>query len=138
MIQVPACPRSEQSTPATIPTTMASASETFARFVQIEKRGTVIGNRTAGAVTQAVYHGHHLGVDIVTVYGASITDADVIMSDAKSLEKVGVLPDELLLPTAEDLAARRDPVLARAVELAGTSIDAAKAGSLFPLEWQDY
>ena len=115
----------------------ASASETFARLVQLEKRGTVIGDRTAGAVMQSSYHGHHLGVDTVILYGASITDADVIMSDGKSLEKVGLVPDELVLPSAEDLAARRDPVLSRAAELAGTSIDAVKAGTLFPIEWRD-
>ncbi|MEW6364487.1 MAG: S41 family peptidase [Acidobacteriota bacterium] len=115
----------------------ASASEIFARLVQIEKRGTVLGDRTAGAVMQAVYHGHHLGVDKIVLYGASITDADAIMSDGKSLEKVGVVPDELLLPSAQDLAGRRDPALARAAELAGTNIDAVKAGTLFPLEWQD-
>ena len=67
-------------------------------------------------------------------YGASITDADFIMADGKSLEQVGVTPDELVLPTGADLAARRDPVLARAVELAGTYISPAKAGALFPLE----
>ena len=58
------------------------------------------------------------------------------MSDGQSLERVGVTPDELLLPTAEDLAARRDIVLTRAVELAGGKIDPVKAGALFPIEWR--
>jgi carboxyl-terminal processing protease len=114
-----------------------SASEIFARLVQLEQRGTVIGDRTSGAVMQSRHYEHQMGADSVIFYGASITDADVIMSDGKSLEKVGVAPDELLLPTAEDMATGRDPVLARAIELAGMDMSAEQAGSLFPVEWQD-
>jgi C-terminal processing protease CtpA/Prc len=114
-----------------------SAAELFARVVQIEKRGTVIGDRSAGAVMRAVFRPGLLG-DMssgnMIPYGASITDSDIILSDGKSLEHVGVIPDELLLPTAADLAAKRDPVLARAATLAGAELSAEKAGTLFPPE----
>ena len=113
-----------------------SAAELFARLMQLEKRGTVIGDRTAGAVMQSRTHGLSMGVETVLLYGMSITNADVIMSDGKSLERVGVTPDEAILPTAEDLAAKRDPVLSHAASLVGVKLDAEKAGAMFPIEWR--
>jgi C-terminal processing protease CtpA/Prc len=113
-----------------------SASEVFARFVQLEKRGTVIGDRTAGAVMVSKYYGRETGVGRVLYFGSSITVGDVLMNDGQSLERVGVTPDEVLLPTGADLAARRDPTLARAAALAGVQLDPEKAGSLFPVDWK--
>lgn len=113
----------------------ASASELFARVVQLEKRGIVIGDKTAGAVMESKRYSYKYGTDTVVFYGASITDADLIMTDGKSLEHAGVLPDELLMPTASDLANGRDPVLAHAVELCGSKITPEAAGALFPFEW---
>ena len=76
-----------------------------------------------------------MGADTIVPYGVSVTDADMAMSDGKSLEHSGVVPDELLLPTAEDIAAGRDPVLAHAAGLVAVDLDPKKAGSMFPLEW---
>jgi carboxyl-terminal processing protease len=113
----------------------ASATEIFARLMQLEKRGTVIGDLTAGAVTQSKFFLHEGGANNAIAYGAYITNADMLMPDGKSLEKVGVTPDEVLLPSAADLAAKRDPVLARAAALVGVELSAEKAGSMFPIEW---
>ena len=113
----------------------ASASELLARVVQLEHRGTVIGDRSAGAVMEAKRYRESTGVSMGPVFGFSVTDANLIMSDGKSLEGTGVTPDEILLPTAADLAAGRDPVLARAAELAGLKLDAAEAGKMVPVEW---
>jgi C-terminal processing protease CtpA/Prc len=73
---------------------------------------------------------------VVVYYGMSITDADVIMSDGVSLEGVGVAPDEVMLPTAADMAAGRDPVMAHAFSLVGMKIEPEKAGTLFPIRWK--
>jgi carboxyl-terminal processing protease len=113
-----------------------SAAELFARVVQLQKRGLVVGDVSAGAVMRSKHHGHELGLDTVIFYGASITDADIIMSDGKSLERVGVIPDELKLPTAAALAAKLDPVLSYAAALTGVKITPEKAGELFPIEWR--
>lgn len=113
-----------------------SAAEILARVLQLEKRGTIIGDRSGGKVMQSMRYGREMGGNKIVPYGASITNADVIMSDGKSLEHTGVMPDKLLLPTGADLAARRDVVLARALALAGMRVDAAAAGTMFPVEWK--
>src|SRR5262249_11556042 len=96
-----------------------SAAELLARVVQIEKRGKVIGDLSAGAVMRSQGYYYEMGGLTTLSYGASVTDADMIMADGKSLEHVGVIPDELIVPTGADLAAKRDPVLARAAALLG-------------------
>ncbi|HEV2489935.1 MAG TPA: S41 family peptidase [Candidatus Acidoferrales bacterium] len=144
----------------------ASASELFARTMQLNHRGTVIGDSSAGAVMESKIHSFEAGAgsqsrveigsdimvggevvatttlspaptgeDVLVHYAASITNDDLIMSDGKSLEGVGVTPDVIVLPTGADLAVGRDPALSKAAELAGATLDPAAAGKLFPFEW---
>jgi C-terminal processing protease CtpA/Prc len=107
----------------------ASAAEIFARVIQLEKRGSIIGDRTSGAVMGSFHYGYW------PRYRISITVEEIVMADGKLLEHVGVTPDELMLPTANDLATQRDPVLSRAASTFGISIDPTKAGTVFPVEW---
>lgn len=108
----------------------ASAAEIFARVIQLEHRGMVLGDRTGGAVTEARHFYHEyfrrkgfmvssLGVG----YGVSVTINNLIMTDGKSLERLGVRPDELILPTPRQLATKEDPVFARAAEMLGVAVN---------------
>ena len=112
--------------------TTAGTGELFARLVQIEKRGTIIGDVTMGSTMKAKLNRYDLGTN---PFAASISEAESIPPDGKGLERVGITPDELLLPTPQDLAAHRDPILVRAAALCGITLDPAKAGTLFPIVW---
>lgn len=116
----------------------ASSSEIFARVMQQEKRGVVIGDRSAGLVMIGRPYTHQFGQDLLFTYRMMVTDADLIHPDGKSLEHVGVSPDEVILPTGDDLATGRDPVLAHAAKLAGLALTPEKAGELFPIEWRNF
>ena len=76
------------------------------------------------------------GVEGFIPFEVSVTNADLIMKDGKSLEHVGVTPDEVILPTGADMAAGRDPVLARAVTILGGTLGPVSAGQVFPVIWK--
>jgi hypothetical protein len=62
-------------------------------------RGVVVGDRSSGKVMEGRVHPH----DVETMKGVFrfavlITEADLIMSDGKSLENSGVIPDERVIP----------------------------------------
>jgi C-terminal processing protease CtpA/Prc len=110
----------------------ASAAEIFARVMELEKRGFVLGDRTSGMVMQTQFHPHDAFVDWMGGYGVSVTDADLRMTDGATLEHVGVEPDIVVLPTPQDLAARRDPALSKAAGLVGAKLTPEEAGAAFP------
>jgi C-terminal processing protease CtpA/Prc len=112
----------------------ASAGEIFARAVQIEKRGTILGDQSSGKTMEANHYPHSTGNNPVYFYGTSVTVADIVMADGKSLEHIGVVPDKIMLPTAADIAAGRDTVLAQAAEMAGVKLTPEDAAKLFPRE----
>lgn len=113
-----------------------SAGEVLARIVQLERRGKVIGDKTAGAVMRGRSYDHQVGASLIVYYGAVVTDADLIMTDGHSLEHVGVTPDELILPQAADLASQLDPALAHAAQVAGVELSPERAGAMFPVQWR--
>jgi C-terminal processing protease CtpA/Prc len=108
----------------------ASASEIFARTLQLTSRGKVFGDRTAGAVRESLGYFHTIGTELIISYGSSVTISDLVMPDGAELENVGVTPDELVLPTGEDLAAGSDPVLAHALTFLGVPFTPKAAGAL--------
>jgi len=127
-------PRFTGTVVAVVDAQSASAAELLAYLVQMRKRGTVVGDRTAGAVMESRGYEHRVGVDVVVFYYTSVTVADLVFADGTRLEGRGVIPDEIVLPSGADLASRRDPALARAITLAGHTITPEHAGLLFPLE----
>jgi hypothetical protein len=112
----------------------ASAAEIFARVVQLEKRGLVIGDQTAGAVGRSLLFPDTPGL----MYHLQVTIARLKMSDGADLEGKGVTPDTLMLPTPADLAEGRDPVLSAAAQLAGVQLSPEEAAKMFPVVWPTY
>jgi C-terminal processing protease CtpA/Prc len=115
-----------------------SAAELFARTIQLQKRGTVIGDFTAGAVGRGRLFPLHVGTSSIVSYAVLVTEARLRLPDGGDLEGTGVKPDILIRPTPPDLAAGRDPVLAAAVGLAGVEMTPEEAGKLFPVIWATY
>lgn len=114
-----------------------SASEIFARFMQLQQRGVVMGEQSAGAVMQSRTVPMQMGADSIVPFGMSVTNADVILSDGVSLEHIGVTPHIAVAPTAAQVAAGHDPVVAAALKLLDQEMSAEAAGKLFPLVWEE-
>lgn len=115
----------------------ASASEIFARFMQLEQRGIVIGDISSGSVMQSQFRSLKWGTDNVIFYGMNLTNADVIMSDGVSLEHIGVTPHLHIVPTPAQIASSQDVQLAEALKLLDQPITPEEAGKLFPYKWPD-
>ncbi len=111
----------------------ASASEIFARTVQMRQRGILLGDRTAGALSTARFHPLTLGTgDKFTYFGMNITLSRVVMADGSVIEGQGVGPDYQILATHAQLYRGEDPVLAKALTIAGRKTTPEEAGQLFP------
>jgi len=102
----------------------ASSSEILARHLQLQGRGVVIGDKTAGEVAVAKFFRQNIGSDAAVFYGAQTTVGRAMFPDGKELEKVGVTPDVMCIPTAEDLVAKRDPCRDLAVTTLKTKLAA--------------
>lgn len=114
----------------------ASASEVLARVVQLEKRGKIVGDVSAGAVMTSnfVTMENARGVSdfqTFSFFGMNITVADLIMSDGNRLENVGVIPDYPVGPTGKALFDKSDPILAYAAALVGAKISPEDAGKFY-------
>ena len=99
----------------------ASASEMFARDMQIRKKATVVGDASGGRVNMAKIFWEKVGAYDMVGFGTEIAVAKVVMANGEELENHGVTPDEVCIPTAQDLHQEKDPCLDRALELARMS-----------------
>jgi C-terminal processing protease CtpA/Prc len=112
----------------------ASASELTSRVLQMRGRATLVGDRSAGAVMGSYFIPLSLGSifeERVLPFAMSVTVMDGIMPDGARLEKAGVIPNVAALPTGADLAAKRDPAMQFALEMAGVRMTAEEAGKVF-------
>lgn len=89
----------------------ASASEIFARHIQLTGQGMVIGDKTMGAVSVARYFPQRIGVNPWVNYGIETTIARAIFPDGQDLEKMGVTPDKMCIPSAYAISQKVDPCL---------------------------
>lgn len=96
----------------------ASASEMFARDLQARKRAVVIGDNSSGRVNLAQIFPETVGASVMVAFATEIAVAKVVMEDGEELENRGVKPDEVCVPTAQDLYQEKDPCLDRTLELA--------------------
>jgi carboxyl-terminal processing protease len=89
----------------------ASMGEIFASAVKEHGAATVLGTTTAGSVAAAQVFALPDGAGLqVTVY-------EILSADGKQLNRIGVVPDEVIEAMPGDVAAGADPVLARAIEI---------------------
>ena len=121
----------------------AAYAEVFARVIQQQQRGVVMGDRTMGRVLEErmfreTIRGSGLGAKNLiassnfNLAGVLVPTGDVVLADGSRLEGAGVIPDYLLLPKPADLAAHRDIVLAQALALLKQKISPEDAYRLFP------
>src|SRR5262249_44859957 len=89
----------------------ASMGEIFASAVQEHGAATVLGTNTSGSVAAAQVFGLPDGA------GLQVTVFEILSSEGKPLNKVGVVPNEVVEPDPIAAAQGNDPVLSRAIEI---------------------
>jgi C-terminal processing protease CtpA/Prc len=120
----------------------ASASEIFARVIQIEKRGKIIGDTSKGAVMTSIYRAlfspaSAFAAVVWSSVGMSVTIGDVVMRDGSRIENVGVIPDVPMVPNGLALSKKTDPVLAYAATVSGAELSPEKAGEFYFITQKD-
>jgi C-terminal processing protease CtpA/Prc len=107
----------------------ASASEMFARDMQIRKKAVVIGDNSSGRVNRAQIFWEKVGAQDIVAFGVEIAVSKVVMADGEELEGHGVKPDQFCIPSAKDLHDEKDTCLDRALELARAAAHPSQATS---------
>src|SRR4029077_9669469 len=103
------------------------------------RRGFIVGDHSSGMVMESRPYRHGISLDSPISYAISVTEADLVLTDGKPLEHIGVEPEILVLPTSQDLANKRDPALAKAAGLVGARLSQEEAGTVLPtIESNDF
>ena len=88
------------------------ACEDFVMPFKVTRRGQLVGETTAGTYSETRFSSFENGMLL------NVSAVRHVFPDGSRFEGVGIAPDVPVETTPEDLKARRDPVLARAIELA--------------------
>jgi carboxyl-terminal processing protease len=88
-----------------------SACEDTVMPFKESRRATLVGERTAGSTGQQYVRDFGNGM------AAGFSTRHVSFSNGDPFEGIGIVPDVEVHTTIEDLAAGRDPVLAKALDL---------------------
>jgi carboxyl-terminal processing protease len=96
----------------------ASASEMFARSMQIQARALVVGDGSSGRLNNARFFWEPPGSWEGVEFGTEIAVAKILMESGEELEGRGVTPDKRCIPSSADLRGGQDPCLDVALALA--------------------
>ena len=108
-----------------------STAEMLASVVQRQRRGTVIGDRTAGAGMVSKVRWHRVRGRGSWDFGVSVSVAEYRTPDGARVEGAGITPNEYVLINRDELERGVDPVMARALQSLGLDWDAARAANVF-------
>lgn len=109
----------------------SGVAEVFARLVQLEKRGVVLGDVTSGRTVETKFSTHSSWETFGSPFGLQVPVSEIVMMNGDRLNEKGVVPDQLVLPSQSDLAKKKDPALSRAAELMGFKLSPEEAGLVF-------
>ena len=79
----------------------------------------IVGSQTAGA------DGNVSGWQLTWDITAGFTSLGVYWPDGRQTQRIGIVPDYEVIPTRDDIIVGRDPVLIKALQLAGVTVGAA-------------
>ncbi|WP_426754435.1 S41 family peptidase [Myxococcus sp. Y35] len=88
-----------------------SAAENFSTMLVAANRVRVVGQRSAGT------NGNITNLMLPGGFRFTFTGMEVLYPDRSTFHGVGIVPDEEIVPTTEDLALGRDSELLKAIEL---------------------
>ena len=109
----------------------ASSAELVAWTLRERHGAVVLGDRSAGNVRGSFVIPLVVGGRMERrfyPYAVQVTVFDIVMPDGTRLEGPGMRPDTVVLPGGADLMRAWDPVLQRALALAGVTVSAEDAG----------
>jgi carboxyl-terminal processing protease len=107
----------------------SSAAEAFPKFVQVAKRGTVVGDHSMGRLTVAKIFPDRAGYDTGALFATEVSVARFVFPNGEEVEGKGVTPDYQCLPGEQDLKGQNDPCAAMAINVARKALNLPEVGA---------